>query len=87
MEDYVQHVLKQVSEFDGENADDFMEWSSKLRVSLSIYNNTTFETVNGRSGHQSWITIRQPLARVEIMSIIICTATSTSRHPAQLPLS
>ena len=31
-------VLKQISKFDGNKADDFLEWSSKLRASLSIYN-------------------------------------------------
>ena len=37
MEGNVQHVVKQVSKLDGKNADDFLEWSSKLRVSLSLY--------------------------------------------------
>ena len=43
----VQHVGKQVSKFDGENADDFLEWSSKLRVSLSLYSKPIFEIVQG----------------------------------------
>ena len=37
-----------------------------------------------RSGHQSWTTIRRPLARVGMMPLIICSASSSSRHPAQL---
>ena len=37
MEGNVQYVVKQVSKFDGKNTDDFLEWSSKLRVSLSLY--------------------------------------------------
>ena len=37
MEGNVQHMVKQVSKFDGKNADDFLEWSSVLRVSLSLY--------------------------------------------------
>ena len=45
MEGNVQHVVKQVSKFDGKNADDFLEWSSKLRVSLSLYSKPIFETV------------------------------------------
>ena len=38
MEGNVQHMVKQVSKFDGKNADS-LEWSSKLYVSLSLYNN------------------------------------------------
>ena len=36
MEVNVQHMVKQVSKFDGKNADDFLEWSSKLHVNLSL---------------------------------------------------
>ena len=43
----VQHVAKQVSNFDGKNADDFLGWSSKLRVSLSLHNESIFEIVQG----------------------------------------
>ena len=39
--------MKQVSKFDGKNADDFLEWSSKLRVSLSLYSKPIFEIVQG----------------------------------------
>ena len=47
MEGNVQHVVKQVSKFDGKIADDFLEWSSKLRVSLSLYSKPIFEIVQG----------------------------------------
>ena len=47
MEGNVQHVVKQVSKIDGKNADNVLEWSSKLRVSLSLYNKPIFETVQG----------------------------------------
>ena len=47
MKGKVQHVVKQVSKFDGKNADDFLEWSSKLRVSLSHHSKPTFEIVQG----------------------------------------
>ena len=47
MEGSVQHVVKQVSKFDGNNTDDFLEWSSKLRVSLSLYSKPIFEIVQG----------------------------------------
>ena len=33
--------------FDGRNANDFLEWSSKLRVSLSFYSKPIFEIVQG----------------------------------------
>ena len=46
MEGNVQHVVKQVSKFDGK-ADDFLEWSSKLRASLSLYSKPIFEIVQG----------------------------------------
>ena len=45
MEGNVQYVMKQVSKFDGKNADHFLEWSSKLRVSLSFYSKPIFEIV------------------------------------------
>ena len=47
MEGNVQHVVKQVSKFDGKNAGDFLEWSPKLRVSLSLYSKPIFEIVQG----------------------------------------
>ena len=47
MEGNVQHVVKQVSKFDDKNADDFLEWYFKLRVSLSLYSKPIFEIVQG----------------------------------------
>ena len=47
MEGNVQHVVKQVSTFDGKNADDFLEWSFKRRVSLSLYSKPISEIVQG----------------------------------------
>ena len=47
MEGSVQHVVKQVSKLDGKNANDFLGWSSKLRVSLSPYSKLIFEMVQG----------------------------------------
>ena len=47
MEGDVQHVVKQVSKFDRKNADGFLAWSSKLRVSLSLYSKPIFEIVQG----------------------------------------
>ena len=45
MEGTVELLVKQVSKFDGKNADDSLEWSSKLRVSLSLYSKPIFELV------------------------------------------
>ena len=47
MESNVQHVVKQVSKFDGKNADDVLKWPFKLRVSLSLYSKPIFEIVQG----------------------------------------
>ena len=47
MEGNVQYVGKQVSQFDGKNADDFLEWYSKLRVSLLLNSKPIFEIVQG----------------------------------------
>ena len=40
-------MVKKVSKFDYKNADDSLEWSSKLRVSLSLYSKPIFEIVQG----------------------------------------
>ena len=45
MEGNGQHVVKKLAKFDGKNADDFLEWSSKLRVMLSLYSKPIFEIV------------------------------------------
>ena len=45
MEGNVQHVVKEVSNFNGKNTDDFLEWSFKLRVSLSLYSKPIFEVI------------------------------------------
>ena len=41
-------VLKQTSKFDGNKTDDFLEWSSKLCASLSIYNRAIFTIMQGQ---------------------------------------
>ena len=45
MEGNVQYVVKQVSTFDGKNADFFREWYSKLCVNLSLYSKPIFGVV------------------------------------------
>ena len=45
MEGNVQHMVKQVLNFDGKNADNFLEWYFKLRVNLSLYSKTIVEIV------------------------------------------
>ena len=41
-------VLKKISKFDSEKADDFLEWSSKLLASLSLYNKAIFNILQGQ---------------------------------------
>ena len=58
MEGNVQPVVKQVSKFDGRNADDF--WNG-LPSSASACRSTASQSsksYKGRSGHQDWTTIR-----------------------------
>ena len=47
MEGNAHHVVKQVSKFDGKNADGFLEWSSKPCVSLPLYSKPIFKIVQG----------------------------------------
>ena len=87
MEGNVQYVVKQVSKLDGKNADYFREWYFKLRVSLSLYSKAIFEAVQ-RSQRPSDLDNDQATAREGWDDLIItCSASSTSRHPAQLSLS
>ena len=41
-------VLKQISKFNGKKVDEFLEWSSKLRANLSIYNKAIFNIIQGQ---------------------------------------
>ena len=43
-------MVKQVSKFDGNNDDEVLEWTSKLRVSLSLYSKSIFEIVQRLQG-------------------------------------
>ena len=62
MEGNFQHVVKQFSNLDGKNADDFLEWSSKLRVSFSLYSKLIFQIVRG-SQRPSYLDNDQSTAR------------------------
>ena len=78
-----QQMVTQVSEFNGKKkADDFLKWSSKLRVNLSLYNQSIF--IVQESQRQNWTTIRQSIAKLRMMQITICTVLFTSLHLAQL---
>ena len=81
MEGNVQHVMKQASKFDGKNVDNFLEWSSKLRLSLSLYSKPTFEIVQG-SQRPSGVDNDQVTAREDwddanhnLFSILFCTTS------------
>ena len=40
-------MVKQVSKFDGKNAEDFFEWPSKLHVSPSLYSKLILKIIHG----------------------------------------
>ena len=62
MEGNVQHMVKQVSKFDGKNVDDVLARSSKLHVSILLYSKPIFEIVQG-SQRQSGLDNDQVTAR------------------------
>ena len=37
--------MKQITKFDGRRVKKFLEWDSKLRASVSVYNNTIFNAL------------------------------------------
>ena len=78
MEGNVQHVVKQVSKFEGKNAHDFLEWSSKLRVSLSLYSKPIFKIIQ-ESQRPSGLGNDQVTAREgwDDVHVIICSAPFT----------
>ena len=41
-------IVNKITKFDGRRADEFLEWGSKLRASLSVYNKTTFNVLQGQ---------------------------------------
>ena len=41
-------IMKQITKFDGKRADEFLKWDSKLRSSLSVYNKTIFNVLQGQ---------------------------------------
>ena len=41
-------TVKQITEFDGRRADDFLEWDFKLCASLSVYNKTISNVLQGQ---------------------------------------
>ena len=41
-------IVKQMTKFDGRRADEFLEWDSKLRASLSVYNKTICSVLQGQ---------------------------------------
>ena len=41
-------IVKQVHKFDGKRAGDFLEWQSKLRTALSLYNRKMYNVLQGQ---------------------------------------
>ena len=40
-------IVQQVNKFDGKRAGDFLEWQSKLRTALSLYNRKIYNVLQG----------------------------------------
>ena len=84
----LQQVVRQVSEFNGKKADNFLEWSSKLRVSLSLYHKSIFNIVQGlQRSSELENDKKRPLVTLWIRNITLCTVSFTSLHSTQLSLS
>ena len=41
-------IVKKITKFNGRRADELLEWDSKLRASLSVYNTTIFSVLQGQ---------------------------------------
>ena len=41
-------IVKQITEYDGKRVDEFLEWDSNLRASLSVYNKIIFHILQGQ---------------------------------------
>ena len=41
-------IVKQITKFDDRRADEFLEWDSKLRASLGVYNKTIISVLRGQ---------------------------------------
>ena len=54
----VQHVVKQVSKFDGKNAEDFLDGFLSSASACRSTASQSSKSYKGRSGHQTWTTIR-----------------------------
>ena len=68
-------IVKQITKFDGWRADEFLEWDSKLRASLSMHNKTIFNAlqeqqrppefdVNQKTTRATWDAANQDLYSV-----------------------
>ena len=44
----VHMIVKKITKFDGRRADEFLEWNSKLRASLSVYNKAISNVSQGQ---------------------------------------
>ena len=78
MEGNVQHVVKQVSNLTARMRTTFWNGFSSSASACRSIASQYLKSYKGHSSHYTWITIRQPLAEVGMMSIIICTASSFS---------
>ena len=68
-------IVKQITRSDGRRADEFLEWDAKLCASLSVYNKTTFNVLQGQerpsefdadqeTNRTTWDAVKQDLSSV-----------------------
>ena len=77
-------VSKQSSKFDGKKADDFLDWSCKLRASFSIYDTEPYLTsCRGKIDRRRPTTVRPLPARRGMPPTRICSAYYFFRRAAQ----
>ena len=76
-------VLKKKLKFDGKKADDFIEWSCKLRASLSIYNRVIFTSCKGKSDRPRPTTVKSLPVRRGMPPTRIYSAYCSLRRAAQ----
>ena len=71
-------IVKQINNFDGRRADEFLEWDSKLCTRLSVYNKTVFNVLQGQKRPSEFEPTRRPLARPGMPRIKTYTACTFS---------
>ena len=77
-------IVKQITKFDGRRADDFLEWGFKLRASLSVYNKTISNALQGQErpsefdADQETICATWDAANQDLYSMLFLTTTGSA---------